>query len=45
MATPATIQCNTCGTQFSEDDVSEAQNHAGHAMVRIDPGGSPPPDS
>lgn len=43
MATPntATIRCVDCGTEFSSTDEAELQNHDGHELVHIDPGGVP----
>lgn len=43
MATPntATIRCVDCGTEFSATDEAELQNHDGHELVHIDPGGDP----
>jgi len=38
-ANETVVRCETCGTEFSSEDSAEAQNHAGHTLVHIDPGG------
>lgn len=34
-----TVRCATCGTEFSSTDSAEMQNHIGHDLVHVDPGG------
>jgi len=37
----STLRCVECETEFSETDSAEMQNHVGHDLVKIDPGGVP----
>jgi len=41
MADAATVRCTTCGTEFPATDTAELENHAGHELQHIDPGGEP----
>lgn len=38
-ANVTTVRCETCGTEFPSTDAAEMQNHVGHDLVHIDPGG------